>query len=99
MGKPFHGLSFTGYDNAKKKYHNVWMDDMHTAMFTSEGEVGDGGKAITLEGTYHCPLTGEKDKAMKQVIRIISPDKHVFEMHDPSKGKDSKTMEISYTRK
>ena len=69
MGKPFHGLSFTGYDNVKQKYSNVWMDDMHSTMFTSEGS-GDA-KGITLEGRYDCPMTGEKDKRMKQVIRIL----------------------------
>ena len=36
---------------------------------------------------------------MKQVLLIVSQDKHVFEMHDPTKGSDSKTMEITYTRK
>ena len=46
-----------------------------------------------------CPMTGEKDMPVKQVLRIISPDKHVFEMHDPRKGEKSKTMEITYTRK
>ena len=35
---------------------------------------------------------------MKQVLLIVSHDKHVFEMHDPAKGDDSKTMEITYTR-
>jgi hypothetical protein len=99
MGKPFHGLSFTGYDNTKKKYNSVWLDDMNTYMFTSEGQATDGGKVITLEGKYDCPVTGEKDKASKLVYRIISRDKHVFEMHDPSKGDKSKTMEITYTRK
>jgi len=54
---------------------------------------------ITLEGKYDCPVTGEKDKASKLIYRIISRDKHVFEMHDPSKGDKSKTMEITYTRK
>jgi len=68
-------------------------------MFTSEGRATDGGKVITLEGKYDCPVTGEKDKASKLIYRIISRDKHVFEMHDPSKGDKSKTMEITYTRK
>jgi hypothetical protein len=99
MGKPFQGLSFTGYDNTKRKYNSVWIDDMHTSIYTSEGEAQDGGKVITLEGKYDCPLTGEHDKASKEVYRIISRDKHVFEMHDPSKGANSKTMEITYTRK
>jgi len=97
MGKPFKGLSFTGYDNTKKKYNSVWLDDMNTSMMTSEGE-GDS-KVITFESHYDCPITGEKDKASKQVYRIISNDKHIFEMHDPAKGANSKTMEITYTRK
>ena len=99
MGKPFRGLSFTGYDNTKGKYNSVWIDDMHTSMYKSEGDAAEGGKVITLEGKYDCPLTGEKDKASKEVFRIISRDKHVFEMHDPAKGANSKTMEITYTRK
>ena len=44
-------------------------------------------------------MTGEKDMPVKQVLRIISPDKHVFEMHDPTISDNSKTMEITYTRK
>ncbi len=99
MGKPFHGLNLTGYDNTKQKYNNVWIDDMHTAVFASEGAAEDGGKVITLQCKYDCPITGQKDKVMKQVLRIISPDKHVFEMYDPAKGDNSKTMEITYTRK
>ena len=98
MGKPFHGVSLTGYDNMKQKYNNVWIDDMHTSLFTSEGEGENGNKVITFEGKYDCPLTGRKDLPMKQVLLIISHDKHVFEMHDPTKG-DAKTMEITYTRK
>ena len=34
---------------------------------------------------------------MKTVLRLISPDKHVLEMFDGSKG-NAKTMEITYTR-
>jgi hypothetical protein len=97
MGKPFRGLSFTGYDNTKKEYNSVWIDDMNTAMHVMEGKAENGGKVITFEGNYDCPLTGEKDKASKQVYRIIGRDKHIFEMHDPATK--AKTMEITYTRK
>jgi hypothetical protein len=99
MGKPFRGMSLTGYDNMKKSYSNVWIDDMSTGMFNAEGKTQDGGKVITFEGTYACPETGELNKPSKQVYRILSRDKHVFEMHDPSKGANTKTMEITYTRK
>jgi hypothetical protein len=99
MGKPFRGMSLTGYDNLKGKYTSVWVDDMSTAIFTSTGTSDDGGKAITFSSKMDCPATGEKDMPVKQVLRIISADKHIFEMHDPRKGEDSKTMEITYTRK
>ena len=46
----------------------------------------------------HGLALGQKNMTMKQVIRIVSPDTHVFEMHDPSKGEHSKTMEITYIR-
>lgn len=99
MGKPFNGMGLTGYDNQKQAYNSLWVDDMSTAIFTSEGATTDDGKVITFNGKMDCPMTGEKDMAVKQVLRIISPDKHIFEMHDPSKGEKSKTMEITYTRK
>jgi hypothetical protein len=99
MGQPFRGLSFIGYDNVKEKYNSVWIDDMSTTMVTSEGEADKAGKVITFEGSYACALTGEKEKPAKQVYRLISRDKHIFEMHDPRLGANSKTMEITYTRK
>jgi hypothetical protein len=98
MGKPFSGISFTGYDNVRQKYRSVWIDDMSTTMITSEGDANTDGKVITLGGDYACALSGEKHKASKQVYRILSRDKHIFEMYDPAQG-DAKTMEITYTRK
>lgn len=97
MGQPFNGLSLLGYDNMKKKYSSLWLDSMHTAMFVTEGEASEGGKVIKLEGSFHCPMT-DSVRSMKQVTRIESADKHIFEMYDPDQG-DRKTMEITYTRK
>ena len=45
MGKPFRGVSLTGYDNTKQKYNSVWIDDMHTSMFTSEGKAKTATKS------------------------------------------------------
>ena len=99
MGKPFRGIGFTGYDNVREKYRSVWMDDMSTSMVTSEGDAEGAGKVIQFAGSYACAMTGEKNKQITQVYRVVSRDKHVFEMHDPTRGDKSKTMEITYTRK
>jgi hypothetical protein len=99
MGKPFVGRSLMGYDNTKQTFNTVWVSDMQTSMFTSEGKGAEGNKIITLEGKTSCPATGRKDVIMKTVFRVLSPNKHVFEMFDASSGESTKTMEITYTRK
>jgi len=95
MGKPFTGRSLMGYDNIKETFNTAWVSDMQTSISTSEGKGENGNKVITLEGKSNCPATGRKDIPMKTVFRVISPDKHVFEMFNDG----AKTMEITYTRK
>ncbi|MEY2410801.1 MAG: hypothetical protein QOF48_3471 [Verrucomicrobiota bacterium] len=87
-----------GFDNGKQKYKAVWMDDVHTSMFTSEGKGESELKVITLEGKADCSATGRKDLTMKQVFRVLSPDKHTLEIFDTSRGENAKSMEITYTR-
>ena len=92
MGQTFNGPYIMGFNNVKQVYQSVWFDDMNTALFTTEGK-GDS-KVITLEGKGSCPATGRTDVPMKAVYRVISPDKHTFEMFDGN----NRTMEITYTR-
>jgi len=47
-----------------------------------------------LEGKASCAATGKTDVPMKQIFRVISPDKHVLEMFNDGQ----KSMEITYTR-
>ncbi len=99
MGQPFIGRTLMGYDNVKQTFNSVWISDMQTSMFTSEGKGDTGNKVITLEGKSTCPSTGQTDIPVRSVLRVISPDKHTFEMFNASKGENVKTMEITYTRK
>ena len=87
MGKPFRGMSLVGYDNMKKQYNYVWIDDMSTGMFTSEGKAEDGAKVITFEGTYACPETGQLDKPSKQVYRIVSRDSTSSKCTTPARAR------------
>ncbi|MFO1499896.1 MAG: DUF1579 domain-containing protein [Verrucomicrobiota bacterium] len=95
MGQPFQGRTVMGYSKQKAAFQSVWIDEMNTAMFVSEGK-GDE-KTITLEGKSSCPATGRTDIPMRVVLRVLSPTKHTLEMFDGSKG-GAKTMEISYSR-
>jgi hypothetical protein len=98
MGQRFTGKSIVGYDNTKQKFGLVWISDMQTSIFTCEGKGDAGNKTITLEGRADCPATGQRDVLMRCIYRIEGPDRHIFEMHDTSRGANSKSMEITYTR-
>ena len=98
MGKPFNGRTILGYDNTKQTFQSVWFSDMQTSMFCTEGKGENGNKVITLEGTSSCAGTGRTDIPMKVVLRVLSADKHTFEMYDSSRGENMRTMEITYTK-
>ena len=99
MGMPMTGLGITGYDNFKKKYVTYWIDSLGTAMYIAEGTADAAGKVFTYHGKMDEPATGEKDKPVKFIHRVLTADKHVFEIHDVALGANSKAMEMSYTRK
>jgi hypothetical protein len=99
MGKKFHGVGLTGYDKLNKKFISTWIDDMGTGILVSEGTCDASGKVLTLNGKMDDAMTGEKGKEVRLVTRIISPNKHIFEMHDVALGEKSKVMEITYVRK
>lgn len=99
MGKKFEGISLTGYDKFNKKFVNIWIDNMSTGVFSSEGTYDKESKVLTMTGKMDDPMTGEKGKQMRLLTRVISPEKHIFEMHDVSLGEKSKVMEITYQRK
>jgi hypothetical protein len=98
MGQPFHGRSLLGYDNVKQTFNSIWISDMQTSMFVTEGRGELGNKVITLVGRSSCPGTGRTDIPTKVVFRVLSPNRHTFEMFDDSLGLNAKTMEITYTR-
>jgi len=94
MGQDFTGRLLLGFDNIKQKFRSVWVDDKHTSMFTSEGRGDTGNKTITLEGRADCAVTGRRDVPMKQILHLLSPEKHVLEMFNDGQ----RSMEITYTR-
>ncbi len=100
MGMPMKGIGYTGYDNFKKKFVGFWIDDAGTGMYTMEGVANGDNTVLTFMGTMDDVMTGEKNKPVKYVTRILGKDKHIFEIHDMTKkGKDTKVMEAVYERK
>jgi len=100
MGMPYKSMTFMGFDNFKKKYVFSYMDNLGTALYTGEGKLDLSKQVLTAFGRMDDPMMGETDKPVKYVTRIISKDKHVFEIYDEiGSPNEFKAVEIVYTRK
>jgi hypothetical protein len=99
MGQEFQGMGLMGYDNMKKEYTGVWIDNMGTGMMTSAGTYDPETKSFTEKGSFSCPQE-DGEKAFRGVTTILGPDKYTYEMFAAGKdGKEARMMEIVYTRK
>jgi hypothetical protein len=95
--KPFRGMGMGAYDRGKKKYVNVWVDEMSTGVMTTEGTAE--GNVLTCEGTTTDPMSGQPMK-VKEVMTDVDKDHHKYELHmSGPDGKMMKMLEIVYTRK
>lgn len=100
MGQPFQSVSIMGYDNFKMSYVVTSVSSLDTAMNRSEGDLDPSGKVLILYGTIDEYLTGEHDKMVKTVWRVLSDDKLVMEVHDlPIGEKNTKVIEMTFTRR
>ena len=93
----FKGTSIEGYDNAKKKFVSSWVDNMGTGIMMSEGTYDPATKTFSYDSEVEM-MPGMKTK-VRETIRIVDKDHHIFEWYENRGGQDVKTMEISYTRK
>jgi hypothetical protein len=97
MGQKFEGMGISAYDNIKKKYVDIWIDNMGTGVFTSEGEENDKGDII-YTGKMTMPGMGEM--TTKHVVHDIDADTHTFTMYNiMPDGTEQKMIHMTYKRK
>jgi uncharacterized protein DUF1579 len=95
----FQGMGTEGYDNVKKKFVASWIDNMGTGIEFSEGKYDPATKTFTYSMEME-PVPGMKT-AVREVIKIVDDSHMMLEWYEKQggKGKEKKTMEISYTKK
>ena len=96
MGMPFEGYEISGYDNVKKKFFNVWMDNMGTGIMMTEGTYDEASKTLTLTGQITEPMGTVMN--VREVIKVADNDHSTFEMYVVMGDQEMKNMEINYTR-
>ena len=94
MGMPFEGMNVQGYDNAKKMYVSVWIDNMGTGFMYTEGNYNDQGELV-MTGTMSSPMG---DLKVREVMTTEGTDKQTLVMYFEMMGQEMKAMEVVMTR-
>lgn len=96
QGKSFMGIGTMGFDRAANRFVNTWYDSMGTGITSTIGTCSANGKELVLRGTMSCPIKGEIN--VRHVYSHESDDKFTFTMYGENEEKESKSMELVYTR-
>jgi hypothetical protein len=97
-GQPYEGQSILAYDNAKKQFVNIVLDNSGSGIGYYTGTLDPTTKVLTLKGTQYDPLT-QKDIPVRQEIRFLNDDSQTITFYGPgTNGKEYKTMDIKLTR-
>ncbi|MGK9475709.1 DUF1579 domain-containing protein [Melioribacter sp. OK-6-Me] len=98
MGMAMEGIGIDAYDNAKKEFISIWIDNMGTGVTVLNGKFDETTKTITYYGTTVDPATG-KDSKIKSVTKIIDDDNHKFEMYNVlPDGSEALMFDMDYIR-
>lgn len=95
-GMEFKGMGLTGYNNQTKKFQEIWLDNMGTAIFFSEGTRLDD-KTTESKGMMTMPGMGEIQS--RNVSKAIDKDHFEFTMYMTMNGQEMKAIKMDYTRK
>ncbi len=99
MGMPFEGRSWSGFDNAKKKFVMTWVDNVSSGTTYLTGDYDAGSKTLNLQGTQTNPANG-KDMNIREVLKMIDNNTYILTMYgDGPDGKEIKFMEGTFKRK
>ncbi len=98
MGMPFKGMNIMGYDNAKKEFFSVWIDNSATGLLSSTGTYDRSAKKFHFRAEAFDPASG-KTMETREEAYFSSKDKYISVTYaKPKDGKEFKNMEMIYTR-
>jgi hypothetical protein len=97
LDETFQSLWTLGYDNAKKAYISLYLDDTSTSFSLADGHAASGGQTLKLFGAMHGYATGQHNRAYLYAICLVAPEKWTLGIEDVLSGE--KVVEIVYSRK
>lgn len=101
-GAPFRGFAVYGYNNAKKTFEVMWIDNMNTGMVLGTGTLSDDKKTLTW--SMEMPTIDGTSEKVRAVETWTDDRTMTYTLYRPTPRKDDaadaeyKSMEIAYTK-
>ncbi len=98
MGMPFKGINIMGYDNAKKEFFSIWLDNSTTGLLSAKGTYDAATKKYHFLAETFDPISGQILE-MREEASFASDDEYISVTYaKPKDGEEFKNMEMKYTR-
>ena len=98
MGAPFKGINIMGYDNGKKEFFSIWIDNSTTGLLSSTGTYDIETKKYLFRAEMFDPVS-RQTLEMREEAYFVSKDEYFSVTYaKPKDGKEFKNMELVYTR-
>lgn len=97
-GQPYDVYVYTGYNNYKKEFFAIQLSTMGTGYYLSTGHLDKTGKIRTDTAVVEDPISGKIN--VKAVTTLVDRNKYLYDFYVlDDKGKETKVMDVVYTRK
>jgi hypothetical protein len=99
MGMPFEGMGIDAYDNGKKQYISLWLDNFGTGVMQLTGQKSRDGKGTDYVGTMFDPMR-MADSRVREEFRYADADHFAMTMYQaaPDGRGETKVMEMTGVR-
>jgi len=99
MGRPFEGMGLLGYDNLKKKFQSIWLDNMGTGMAQGTGNYDSVAQTLHETGEFSCPTAKDKMMTYRAEWKMMDKNHQTYTMWTKdADGKEFISMEMDYKR-
>lgn len=96
-GMPMQAIQLFGFDNIKKEFQALWIDNMGTGFTISTGTMNNETKNIEMFGSFIDAVQGETK--FKGVWNFADMNNHSIKMFTLKEGKEILSWETIYTKK
>jgi len=94
FGMPSESRGYIGYDNYKRRFSSLWLDNFGTGMYVFSGHSNRDGKTIRLYGTMDEPTMKMIGKHARFDWTLKDDDTLIVTGYDLGLGDNAKVMQV-----